>query len=360
MSIKVSNLTLSKFNNLSLKDLLYNKNAIEEDKEYLVSSKGKTVEPSVNPNDNLVIKRFRSTQKDSKASLYVNYDNKDYSFEILNVPKYYTVTLGVQILSETKEKQVKSLFKIPDPSKVYFRFYVGVINAYGKVVEDLSKDYYFCKGMNINITLPDGIQSDMKIYKRGTKGMKYDTDLKYESENTYSAVLKSDSFEFDVRGAKEKATSSSNNTPWIIAVSVLGGLLLIIILIIIFRYFFYNPKDTKVEKGYTESLIDEMVRQKRARDKEIAYWQGEAQYYAGGNYEPDFLYDFGKLPQQYQGNEGDSLLTGDYYIPKASSNYVEVPKPYNLSKRRAISAAEFNERVTRNLSGKSKYNPYNY
>jgi hypothetical protein len=239
MSFDISGLPI--FNlNTSIKDFFYSKEIIPLNQNYLIKT----------PKSSIVFKSYNPTQTGTTASVYVNLNNIQYGFEILNVPKYYTLNLGIELLNFSTSGQ--DLYVIDSKgNKIYLKFYIGILNGFGDKVYNLATDpYYYKTGVNISFNIPNSTSEKLNVFGSNHTNFTFLNPLTFTNSTNFNGNVNGDSYIYEIRDSakSENLQKSFGNEDytWYIPLSIIGLIFLIIVIIglwMLFKYLFSNSSN---------------------------------------------------------------------------------------------------------------------
>ena len=138
----------------------------------------------------ILIKKFRATKLKSSTSLSSNDDNGKFGVEIINIPRYYTVYLGLYLTNNEVNK---------------FKFYIKIFDTYGKEVDNIETNNLLnLKGINVKIYLPNYSNDDhVGLFLNSNQESKFKNKLTYNNNlECYEINYKDKIGEFEVKGYK--------------------------------------------------------------------------------------------------------------------------------------------------------------
>lgn len=210
-------------NDLPLPLVLVNTSLLQNGESYTLSPSSTDITSLVQPSDNVVVKRVVSTSLTFDVTLQVNVSKYTQTITVHNVPTNYSLTVGVQELTQLQTLPNQGYFAYDGNSKVYMRFYIGVINNFGDIVTDFSNDIYLKNGLKVSLTIPNCNSGTLFLFQRENDKMVYKTPLVRNTTATVYETTLNGVYEFDVRS---NTLSDNPSSWWIITVFVSMGVIL--------------------------------------------------------------------------------------------------------------------------------------
>jgi hypothetical protein len=208
-----------------------------------------------NNDEKILIKKFKASKINTSTSLIIEKDNGRIGVEVLNIPRFYSVYLCLDVKNNEENK---------------FKFYIKIFDTYGKEVDNIEGNNLLnIKGLNLRVYLPSYTkEDDASIYLSKNQEISFKNKLEFNEElQCYETKYKDEIGEFEIKGYKrsqkfekilkeevneitEKSeeeptekSEDSNKTIWI-ALGVFFGCVLLLIII----YFLFFSKSNKIEQ----------------------------------------------------------------------------------------------------------------
>jgi hypothetical protein len=156
--------------------------------------------------------------------LTVNVNGSFKSLTIKNLPLNYTAYSGVY------GKEIHNV----EGKKVYARFYVKVIDPFGREINDFRSNHHLQNGLDIEFTSNNTLGSKVRVVGYGV----------YEPINNVYSLKVFDGNPIEIKEVSQETkstndTSSSDASTWIILGGIVGGI--IILFLIIWWFYGDNP-----------------------------------------------------------------------------------------------------------------------
>lgn len=150
------------------------------------------------------------------------------SFTIKNLPANYTAYTGIY------GKEIHNV----EGKKVYARFYMKILDPFGREVNDFRFNHHLHNGLDIEFTASNTLNNKIKVVDHGV----------YEPvNNVYSLkVFNSNTIEIKEVSQETKATNSSASTSDGSTWFVIGGIVAAVIILLLIIWWFYGGKPTPV------------------------------------------------------------------------------------------------------------------
>jgi hypothetical protein len=216
----------------SLNEFFYSKEILPLDTTYLVKGSGK----------NIIFKSFKTGSSGTSNSINVKFNSKNYGFTVVNVPRLYTINLGIEILENLTDSNDEFYVIDSKGNRVYMKFYIGIISTYGLNVTNLDADKFYHTGMSIQLNISKTDDNKLLLYSSTTEDFKFKSYIDYNGDSSlYETTVNGDIFQFEVR-ATEKDSSytksfSNSSYGWIVPLAIIGVILFVAIIYGIWMYF---------------------------------------------------------------------------------------------------------------------------
>lgn len=219
---------------------------LQDGQSYTLSPTSTLMTSLVQPTDNIVVKRVKSTANGTDVSLSVDVAGYQQVLTVHDIPKNYSVTLGIQQLEGLTTSNNFGFYYSNDKAKIYSRFYIALVNNFGHIVNNFVTDYYFKNGMKITVSLPNHGVNNPVLHTRVKDSMKVVQIMDPVSEGVYSGIVYNP-YEFDIASTSTSSDNSSN-VWWIVLVSIVG----LIIVVAILYWLVTSYKKNKAESNYQD------------------------------------------------------------------------------------------------------------
>lgn len=210
-------------NGLPLPLVLINTSLLQNGQSYTLSPSSTDITSLVQPSDNVIVKRVVSTSPTNDVTLQVNVSKYTQTITVHDVPANYSLTVGVQELTQLQTLTNQGYFVYDGNSKVYMRFYIGVINNLGDIVTNFSNDIYLKNGLKVSLTIPNRNNGTLFLFQRVENKMVYQSHLEIDTTTPVYEATVTGVYEFDVRS---NTLSDNPSSWWIITVFVILGVIL--------------------------------------------------------------------------------------------------------------------------------------